>query len=677
MTKGGVLMQAFFAPLKTFFGFPARTDCGQRSFWDAAVIFGVALILYLCAERLALFDTIVSFRGVFGNWGLYHIDPLSVVLGVALVVFAWRRLQDVTGEINARRAAEAEVQKQIQRLQDERRFLQTVIDNVPASIAVKELPEFTYLLINRESEKYFGIPRDKILGKTVAQIYPKTTADIIEANDKASLLSAGPMMFGEHEVVTPGNVTRVVSVSGVHIPGEDGEPRYVVNVIQDVTERRHAEARAEHLARHDPMTDLANRMAFNERLKSALARADAEGKTFAVVCIDLDRFKEINDIFGQTIGDETLREVAKRLQAASGGAFLARLGGDEFTLICTDEPQPSAAEALAERLLQAMAADMEISGNTVRLGMSIGIAIYPTDGTDTAVLLANADAALYRAKAEARGSIRFFAPEMDKRLRQRRALQHDLRSALARDELELHYQPQASIGGEILGFEALVRWNHPRHGMVPPGEFIPLAEESGLIIPMGEWILRAACREAASWPHPLRIAINLSPVQFRHGDLPTLVHSMLLETGLPARRLELEITEGVLIGDFSRALSILRRLKSLGIRIAMDDFGTGYSSLSYLQSFPFDKIKIDRGFIANLEHNPQSAAIIRAVIGLGRGLELPVVAEGVETKAQLDFLSRESCDEVQGFLIGRPEPIGHYSEIVGRSVPPTNMALAG
>jgi len=239
--------------------------------------------------------------------------------------------------------------------------------------------------------------------------------------------------------------------------------------------------------------------------------------------------------------------------------------------------------------------------------------------------------------------------------------------AIERRELVLHYQPQALINGQIIGFEALIRWHHPNQGLIPPGTFIPLAEESGLIIPMGEWILREACREAASWPRPLQVAVNLSPIQFRHGDLPQLVHSVLLETGLASRRLELEITESVLIGDFSRAASILRRLKALGVRIAMDDFGTGYSSLSYLQAFPFDKIKIDRAFICNLDRNAQSAAIVRAVIGLGRGLDLPVVAEGVETKDQLAFLSREACDEVQGYLLGRPAPIEDYAEVVGQS----------
>ena len=338
--------------------------------------------------------------------------------------------------------------------------------------------------------------------------------------------------------------------------------------------------------------------------------------------------------------------------------------------------QPSAAEALADRALHALDDDIEVAGQPLRAGMSIGVAVYPVDGADVSVVLANADAALYRAKAEARGSIRFFEPDMDKRLRERRALQHDLRFALSRHEIALHYQPQASIDGKIIGFEALVRWDHPTRGMVSPGEFIPLAEESGAIIALGEWILREACREAASWPTSLRIAVNLSPAQFRHGDLPALVHSVLFDTGLAANRLEIEITEGVLISDFSRAISILRRLKTLGVRIAMDDFGTGYSSLSYLQAFPFDKIKIDRGFIANLDRNPQSAAIIRAVIGLGHGLNLPVVAEGVETKEQLAFLRREACNEVQGYLFGRPAPIAQYARLTGQHPVAQSAALA-
>jgi EAL domain-containing protein (putative c-di-GMP-specific phosphodiesterase class I) len=288
----------------------------------------------------------------------------------------------------------------------------------------------------------------------------------------------------------------------------------------------------------------------------------------------------------------------------------------------------------------------------------------------------NADAALYRAKAETRGMAMFFEPEMSARLHERYALQEDLRSAIDRGELLLHYQPQVKMSGETIGFEALARWQCPKRGMVPPGTFIPIAEESSLIISVGEWVLREACREAASWPQPLTIAVNISPIQFRHGDLPRLIHSILLESGLAPARLELEITESVMINDFSRAVSILNQLKSLGIKIAMDDFGTGYSSLSYLQSFRCDKIKIDRVFICDLEDNYHSRSIVRAVIGLGQSLDLPILAEGVETEAQHTFLVKEGCDEVQGYLTGRPLPIADYAGVVGRKLIAAALARA-
>jgi diguanylate cyclase (GGDEF)-like protein len=449
-----------------------------------------------------------------------------------------------------------------------------------------------------------------------------------------------------------------------------------VTTVEDITEQKRAEKRIAHIAHHDSLTGLHNRAAFSDYLATTIDETVRAAGSFAILCLDLDRFKEVNDLYGHLVGDALLREVARRLQAVAEGAFLARVGGDEFIVITVGEAQATAVRQLAQQLRTALRGDIEIAGRQLRIGLSIGVACCPVDGTDPATLLANADVALYRAKAEGRDAIRFFEAEMAAQLRDRHELQHDLQSAVANDELRLDFQPLAKIDGEIVGFEALVRWHHPSRGVVAPGIFIPLTEENGLIVAMGEWILRAACREAASWPNQLQISVNLSPVQFRNDDIVRLVHETLIETGLDAGRLELEITEGVLIDDFSRAVSILRRLKSLGVRIALDDFGTGYSSMSYLQAFPFDMIKIDRSFISNLERSAQSKALLRGVIGLARGLELPVTAEGVETQAQLDVLTRAGCDLVQGFLIGRPAPIDGYAGVVGRSASPARRGLA-
>jgi diguanylate cyclase (GGDEF)-like protein len=435
-----------------------------------------------------------------------------------------------------------------------------------------------------------------------------------------------------------------------------------------VAGRTEAERRIHHMAYHDPLTGLPNRTSLNDALRERLSTAERTGGQVALLAIDLDRFKQINDIFGHQAGDGLLRTLSGIMTAElRAGEILARVGGDEFMIVQSGVAQPQGAEHLAKRVLDAVCRDVDVEGTTFRAAASIGIALYPRDGKTAETLHPNADAALYRAKEEARGGYRFFEPEMDLQLRARRALQLEMRDALKRGEFQLYYQPQAeTTTGVISGFEALLRWQHPKHALIAPGEFIPAAEENGFIVELGEFVLRAACAEASTWSKRLTISVNLSPVQFQHGDLVETVRTVLEETGLDPKRLELEITESVLIDDMTRALDILQRLKGLGVLVAMDDFGTGYSSLAYLQAFPFDRIKIDRSFIAALHENKHSEAIIRAIVGLGRGLDVPVTAEGVETEAQQAFLAELDCAEIQGYLIGHPQPIEHLELHVGR-----------
>jgi diguanylate cyclase (GGDEF)-like protein/PAS domain S-box-containing protein len=553
-------------------------------------------------------------------------------------------------------------------LENTKKFLELVVDNIPVSLIVERVSDGRYLLANRSAETILNRSREEATGLTAADIFNPKEAKLIIARDEAAIRKRG-LLTEEHPISTKDGL-RLFLTRRMTVLDDAGEPQYLIKTHEDVTDRRQTESRMAHMAYHDGLTDLPNRAAFLQALAQMIEACGGTDEEFAVLSIDLDGLKEINDVFGHAIGDKLLIEVAQRLKASARGGVVARLSGDEFGLII-DGKQPVAGMLLAEQLAETLAKEFLIDGKSVRTGVTTGISIFPHNGADAASLLANAGAALFRAKAKSRGSISIYEPEMDQQIRDRRVLHQDLSAAIRNGELSLHYQPQALSrqtvrSSEVIGFEALARWLHPVRGFVPPSDFIPLAEESGLIVEMGEWILREACREAASWPLPLQIAVNLSPAQFMHGDVVSLVHSILLETGLAPGRLELEITEGVLIEDFDRGLALLRRLKALGVRISMDDFGSGYSSLSYLQAFPFDKIKIDRAFVMNLGRNPQSAAIVRAVIGLGHGLEMSIVAEGVETQEQLGFLADEGCDAVQGYFIGKPLPIGQYAALVGR-----------
>ena len=444
-----------------------------------------------------------------------------------------------------------------------------------------------------------------------------------------------------------------------------------VATYEDVTERRQAETQIMHMARHDALTNLPNRLLFREQMEQSLAR----GEKLAVLFIDLDRFKNVNDTLGHPVGDALLCAVTKRLQLAVRGAdTVARLGGDEFAVIQIGG-RPTDATELAARIIDSISQAFDVHGHQVMIGTSVGIAIAPTDGNEPDQLLRNADMALYRAKSEGRGTYHFFQPEMAAQMQARRSLELDLRKALLAGEFELYYQPMIDLKSDkVCGFEALVRWNHPERGLIGPDDFIPVAEEIGLIVPIGDWVLKQACRDAMTWPGKLTVAVNLSAVQFRNPALALSVVGALGASGLPASRLELEITETVLLQDDKAVLDVLHQIRALGVRISMDDFGTGYSSLSYLRSFPFDKIKIDRSFIRELGKENDCVAIIRAVTRLGHSLGMITTAEGVETKEQLDILRVEGCTQVQGFLYSQPRPVKEIPALLQKLRPQVRAA---
>jgi diguanylate cyclase (GGDEF)-like protein len=448
-----------------------------------------------------------------------------------------------------------------------------------------------------------------------------------------------------------------------HHPMKDGG---WVSTHEDITEQRQNEARIRHLARHDALTDLPNRIEFLEQMAKTEAGL-SRGEMAAVLYLDLDHFKAVNDTLGHAVGDEVIKQASARLWGTTRETdLLARLGGDEFAILMRPVESASDAARVADRIIKAISAPMNIAGQQIEIGVSVGIALGPGDGIKTDTLVKNADLALYKAKSEGRSTYHFFEAGMDAELQQRRSIEAGLRLALQRQELRLVYQPLLGLKeNRVTCVEALLRWDHDDR-TVSPVEFIPIAEETGLIVPIGEWVLREACKTAATWPGDIRVAVNLSPIQFKSRDLVGLVKSALSDARLPATRLELEITESLLLAESDSVLKALHDLRAMGVRISMDDFGTGYSSLSYLRSFPFDKIKIDRSFMADLTSRQDSQAIIRAVIGLGQSLGMSTTAEGVETEEQLEMVRAQGCSEVQGFLFSPPLPPAALANLLQR-----------
>jgi diguanylate cyclase (GGDEF)-like protein len=431
-----------------------------------------------------------------------------------------------------------------------------------------------------------------------------------------------------------------------------------VHWMRRLREQRRAEERMRYLAQHDVLSGALNRTSLNDELQRAAWCAEAGGPGFAVLCVDLDRFKEVNDGLGHAAGDEVIRQVSQRLRALlRHGDHVARLGGDEFAILQSGVTGPDDVTTLAKRVVDTLAAPYEFQDHPIVCGGSAGAAIYGTDSRDVDDLLHKADLALYRAKAEGRGGFSFYEAHLDRHLHERRELAHDLRQAIETHALTLHYQPLfAADGATLNGYEALARWTHPTRGAVPPADFIPVAEETGLIETLGRWVLRRACEQAATWPTPLTVAVNLSAAQFRNDALVHTVIDALAEARLPPERLEVEITESLLMADTERVVRALHALSALGVRIAMDDFGTGYSSLAYLWRFPFDKVKIDRAFTKGLAEDPKVNLIVRSIVSLAHSLQIRVNAEGVESESQMRALQKHGCDELQGYLLGRPLP---------------------
>jgi diguanylate cyclase/phosphodiesterase len=545
-------------------------------------------------------------------------------LNVAVTVDRWRT-RTTRSEMRASRLAEAALEGIL--IHDER----TIID------------------ANRAFAQMVGADVNELVGETMLDLFPDDRrAEVAAAGD------AGETDFIEATLLRRDGT--LVPVELRSLPYDvDGRPARLT-AIRDVSERKRAAEHIRRLAHYDSLTELPNRVLFWDRLGQALAQARRHKEQIAILCIDLDRFKEVNDTLGHAAGDKLLTQAARRLNASLRDSdTLARLGGDEFAVIMTNLREGHLASECAQRIVDALAASFDIDGNEVVIGASVGIALSDI-GAENApeTILRSADLALYRAKADGRGSYRFFAEEMNARLQTRKAMERQLRQAMVEGQFELFYQPQVEAGSwRILGVEALLRWRHPERGLIMPAEFVPLAEETGLIIPLGEWVLRSACKAAKPWGD-LRIAVNLSGTQFRQSGLDEIVGKALAEGGLEPGRLEVEVTETILLQDVEASLSTLQKIKKLGVRIAMDDFGTGYSSLSYLRTFPFDKIKIDRSFVQDLGRQDEASAIVRAVVHLGRSLGIRTSAEGVETRDQADILVLDGCDEVQGYHFGRP-----------------------
>ncbi|MDP1683460.1 MAG: EAL domain-containing protein [Burkholderiales bacterium] len=566
-----------------------------------------------------------------------------------------------------REVADAEVRRRAEHeaKESEERFRATFSQ---AAVGIAQVaPDGRWLRVNQRLCDIVGYSEAELLGKTFQDI---TYADDLESDLEyvRQILADEIRTFTmEKRYIRKDGTLVWINLTVSLVRAADGSPKYFISVIEDITRRKATEAQLMHLATHDHLTHLPNRSLLQDRITQAIAHAERAERQMAVLFLDLDRFKNINDSLGHDVGDKLIIVLAERLRGiVRGGDTVARVGGDEFVLVITELQYETQAENIARKVLEVLAEPEVVDGTELFLCGSIGISLYPRDGRDCHTLLKNADAAMYRAKEAGRNQFQFFTQEMNANAVHRLTLENELRHALEREEFSLHYQPQIDLAnGAVVGMEALLRWHSPTRGMVPPAEFIPLAEESGLIVPIGEWVLRTACAQNKAWLNAgmqsLRVAVNISARQCRLNSLTKLVERVLADTGLDACHLELEITESLLMDNPEESASTLRDLNQMGIQLAIDDFGTGYSSLSYLKRFPIHTLKIDQSFVRDITTDPDDAAIVKAVIAMARSLKLRVVAEGVETVEQLEFLRAHECEGMQGYYFSKPMPTEQFA----------------
>jgi diguanylate cyclase (GGDEF)-like protein/PAS domain S-box-containing protein len=606
--------------------------------------------------------------------------PWAVLAGgitVSLLLFGLIRSLATTGS----RAVELadritqDLRRSEASLAEAQRMTQQLIEALPNPIYFKGT-DGRYLGVNKAWEAYFGTPRDAFLGKTVHDLYPgdPEIADRLQATDQVLWEKPGTPQVHEESIRTPDGRHHDAIYYKATFTRADGSVAGLIGTIVDITERKQAEERVRHLAHFDELTGLPNRSMFNQRLGHALARARRAGDPLAILFIDLDRFKNVNDTLGHEAGDRVLKEIAQRLRGCLREVdTVSRLGGDEFVVLIEGPPQPANVADVAQKILAAVARPVLLESQEFHLTASIGISTCPGDSDDLQGLMKNADIAMYRAKEQGKNNFQFYSAQINVHTLERVALESDLSHALERNEFLLHYQPKVDIGSNrIVGMEALVRWQQPGKELIPPAQFIPLAEETGLIVPIGEWVLKTACLQNKAWQDQglprLRMAVNLSPRQFAHESLLHDVARVLNETGLDPAWLEFEITESMVMRDPEHAVTLLRGLKAMGIHLSIDDFGTGYSSLSYLKRFPLDSVKIDRSFIRDVPGDGDDAAITQAIIAMAHSLRLGVIAEGVETEEQLHFLRVNGCDEMQGYHFSGPLPEDRFLRLLQGTV---------